>query len=178
MSIVSPSTVSVPFPRSELSETTPFQRDLAGGRRVLDVLGLTERLILRAEKKVGPEFGIGAAHPDLAKRLDHIDAVWTDFLSHAVHRADPRYLEGPLAVAPTDREEGVGNAGIRVDAQSGEEERLGPVILALVDAAVVGVAVTGCHVGHRHRHLVDRIFVQRVNQHVFSSFCVRRKCNG
>ena len=92
-----------------------------------------------------------ADEAQLAERLDDLDAVRTDLLAQLVVGPRARRADRPLLVAAAHGRVRVHHAEVRVHAHAGDEVRVGFVIDALVDAAVVHVAVAARDVTHRQR---------------------------
>ena len=130
-----------------------------------DVLRLADRAVLGAVDEVEADaLLVGVAdEAQLVERLDHLDAVRADLLASSCRRgASPTVADRPLLVAAAHGRVRVDDAEVRVHAHAGDEVRVGLVVDALVDAAVVHVAVARPDVAHRERHLMDRVFVEGI----------------
>ena len=162
MRIVSPSTRSSPS-----NVPTPANRGRVEENAIAlapNVLRFGDRAVVGAIHQIESEAVlVGVA--DQAQRMERFhdfDPVGTDGLRHAVVGSSARCTHRPLPITATHRRERVDDAEVGVHAEPGDEERVAFTVDALVDATVVEVAVARAGVPHRQRHLMNRVFVERV----------------
>lgn len=102
-----------------------------------------------------------AGQPQAGERLLDGDGERADGEREAVVS---ECVGGPYGVQPVAEAEGgigVDDAGVGVDAETGDQQRAAGVVHDVEDAAVVGVAVAGGDMAHGQRDLVDRVLVER-----------------
>ena len=104
-----------------------------------------------------------ADEPQPAERFEHLDPVGTHLLLHLVVGSHTRRAHTPLPVPAPHARVRIDHTQVGIHAEPGDQEALGRVVLALVDAPVIDVAIARGDVAHRHRDLVDRVLVERIH---------------
>ena len=95
-----------------------------------------------------------------AQRFEHLDADRPDGRVHPVIAELPGGADDSVLLVVEDDDERVLDAEVRVLTHAGDQEQLVGRPVAVEVIAVVEVAITGDHVTHRQRGLVDGVVVE------------------
>ncbi len=148
-------------PVAGLGEALSVENGLRAGARHVARLVMSRRRGPESQIAGQPLADVVRDETHLLQRLDDLDVQRPDRLLHAVVAEHIRRADHELAGALAQRHEAVDDAEMRVDAETGDELAFSVTLIAVQDAAVVHVAVTGGEVRHRQGRLMNREFIQR-----------------
>ena len=127
--------------------------DAAREARLLDREGAAGELHVERES-----LGLLQRQAHLLQRLDHADRERADKCVHPLHVKRARHEDGGLLAPAQDRDGGIDDIEVRIDAHRGGEEGAAIGAVAVEEEAVIEIAVRAGK-GDRFGRLVDRILV-------------------
>ena len=166
--IVRPSTRSSPRHVPTCANRHPSRITLLDGPPYLTCCGSLSGPYSDSNQRSNPTPWSSPSHDRCSRRNGSTTSIRygpTSWRSLSAGRTPDAWMLHCRSPRRTDRER-IDDAEVGIDAESGEEVCLGLVVQALVDAAVVGVAVGRADSSrHGHGQLMDRVLVERVKIH-------------